>query len=140
VTEGAHPALSKPLGADSSKSAGAGRFGWAAGLGCGFGAGRAAGGGGWTALVGSGVAGDDAAASIAACGAGDIEALAFARAARVGRTGTAGAVVAARSSSAERMRSAGTALSPRRGGATACRVGAGAAGRGAVRVAAATTA
>jgi hypothetical protein len=139
VTEGAHPALSKPLGADSSKSAGAGRFGWAVGLGCGFGAGRAAG-GGWTALVGSGVAGGDAGAPIAACGAGDAEALAFARAARVGRTGTAGAVAAARSSSAERMRSAGTALSPRRGGATACRVGAGAAGRGAVRVAAATTA
>jgi hypothetical protein len=140
VTEGAHPALSKPLGADSSKSAGAGRFGWAVGLGCGFGAGRAAG-GGWTALVGSGVAGGDAGAPIAACGAGDDEACAFAApAARAGRTGTAGAVAAARSSIAERMRSAGTALSPRRGGATACRVGAGAAGRGAVRVAAATTA
>jgi hypothetical protein len=139
VTEAVHPALSKPLGADSSKSAGAGRFGWAVGLGCGLGAVRAAG-GGWTALVGSGAAGGDAGAAIAACGAGDVEALAFARAARVGRTGTAGAVAAARSSSAERMRSAGTALSPRRGGATACPAGAGTAGRGAVRVAAATTA
>jgi hypothetical protein len=75
VTEGAHPALSKPLGADSSKSGGEGRFGLAVALGCGFGAGRAAGGGCWTGLVGSGVAGCDAGALIAASGAGDAGAL-----------------------------------------------------------------
>jgi hypothetical protein len=137
VTEGVHPALSKPLGADSSKSGDEGRFGWAVSLGRGFGAGRAAG-DGWTAPVGAGVAGSDVVALAAATRSCDADSLVGA--VGLGRAGTIGAVAAARSSSARRMRSAGTALSPRRGGATACRTGAGAAGRGAVRVAAATTA
>jgi hypothetical protein len=149
VAEGAHPALSKPLGADSSKSGGERRFGVAVTLGWGLGAGRAAG-GAWTALAGSGVAGGAAGALIVPCGAGDAGALAFlrvaflrvafVRVARLGRACTTGAVAAARPSSAARTRSAGTALSARRGGTTAWRVGAGTAGRGAVRVAVATTA
>jgi hypothetical protein len=128
AAERAHPAVSKPPGADSSKSGFAGRFGAAVGAGRGCGAGRA---GAALVLVGAGVAGGDAGAlvgvaALVAAGSGAGGALV----AGTGVVGAGGAamVAAARSSTTGRRRRAGAALRVRRVGACSRPVGAAAAG------------
>ena len=126
VTERAHPEVSKPPGADSSKSGLEAFLGAATGLGRGLGAGdekRA----GWTALAGCRVAAGgftagDAGALVGVRGAIDtglgaglgVAALIAARGA------VAVAVAAAGTRSAGRTRSAGAVRRPRRVGAACC--------------------
>ena len=106
VIEGAHPDVSKPPGADSSKSGREGPFGSAARVGCGLEVGRGDGDGG-TAVAVSGVGGAAAGALVAA-GAGNAD--------------IAVGAATERSSTVARTRSAGATLSARLIGAAAGRV------------------
>ena len=142
-TEGAHPELSNPPGADSSKSGPEPSVGAAVRRGWGLGAGVGRGDGvGSAAPAGSGVAAGVAEAFVAA---GPLVAASAAddAGALIG-AGDAGAVVAvagARSSRAQRTRSAGAGLRAKPLIGAASRIGcAGAAVRGALAVTAATTA